>query len=209
MEPPLSRPENAKCRMQECKMQNAGMQNAKCKMQNAECKMRNAERRSEKAAAFPWNAAAQTVEKAICRARSKDFLACIKSPRQSFAARRRQNQLKSQNSGDRCLGILTAQPASVCALRMRRSGLHPLEKMLAFLRSVSRFLDTLRWPCRYGRATSFVTRRCRRSWTAPGRRDRPRHSPPTPGWASRSHGSSPPDRDNIFQTAPDTAGIPW
>ena len=35
-------------------------------------------------------------------------------------------------------------PAGVRALRVRRSGLHPIEKMLAFLRSVSRFLDTLR-----------------------------------------------------------------
>ena len=58
----------------------------------------------------------ETVERVICRARSKDFLACYKSPRQSFAACRRQNQLQSQNSGDRCLGILTAQPASVCAV---------------------------------------------------------------------------------------------
>ena len=47
------------------------------------------------------------------------------------------------------LGKNASQPASVRALRVRRSGLHPLEKMLAFLRSVSRFLDTL-GACRYG-----------------------------------------------------------
>ena len=51
---------------------------------------------------------------------------------------------KSVFSKDMSLGKNTAQPARVRALRVRRSGLHPLEKMLAFLRSVSRFLDTLR-----------------------------------------------------------------
>ena len=55
---------------------------------------------------------------------------------------------KSVFSKDMSLGKNTAQPARVRALRVRRSGLHPLEKMLAFLRSVSRFLDTL------GRAAS-------------------------------------------------------
>ena len=43
-----------------------------------------------------------------------------------------------------CLGKNPSQPASVRAERVRRSGLHPIEKMLAFLRSVSRFLDTLK-----------------------------------------------------------------
>jgi hypothetical protein len=38
------------------------------------------------------------------------------------------------------------QAASVRALASARSGLHLLEKMLAFLRSVSNFFDTLkRW----------------------------------------------------------------
>ncbi|MCI7472276.1 MAG: hypothetical protein MSB10_01165, partial [Clostridiales bacterium] len=41
-------------------------------------------------------------------------------------------------SKDMSLGKNTSQPASVRALRVRRSGLHSLEKMLAFLRSVSR-----------------------------------------------------------------------
>ena len=45
-----------------------------------------------------------------------------------------------------CLGKKPSQPASVRAERVRRSGLHPIEKMLAFLRSVSRFLDTLNGP---------------------------------------------------------------
>ena len=76
--------------------------------------------------------------------KTQNFSVYAKCPRQSFAARRRQNQFKSQNSGDMRLGILTSQPASVCALRMRRSGLHPLSKMQAFLRSVSSFLDTLK-----------------------------------------------------------------
>ena len=66
-----------------------------------------------------------------------------KSPRQSFAARRRQNKIESVFSGDMCLGKNPSQPASVRAERVRRSGLHPIEKMLAFLRSVSRFLDKL------------------------------------------------------------------
>lgn len=46
------------------------------------------------------------------------------------------------------LGKNTSQPASVRALRVRRSGLHLLEKMPAFLRSVSSFLDTLKPPRR-------------------------------------------------------------
>ena len=70
-----------------------------------------------------------------------------KSPRQSFAARRRQNKIESVFFGDMCLGKNPSQPASVRAERVRRSGLHPIEKMLAFLRSVSRFLDTLKSIC--------------------------------------------------------------
>ena len=46
-------------------------------------------------------------------------------------------------SGGVYVGKHSAQPTSVRALRVRRSGLHPLEKMLAFLRSVSKFFDTL------------------------------------------------------------------
>ena len=45
-------------------------------------------------------------------------------------------------SGGVYVGKHSAQPTSVRALRVRRSGLHPLEKMLAFLRSVSKFFDT-------------------------------------------------------------------
>ena len=46
-------------------------------------------------------------------------------------------------SGGVYVGKHSAQPTSVRALRVRRRGLHPLEKMLAFLRSVSKFFDTL------------------------------------------------------------------
>ena len=56
--------------------------------------------------------------------------------------------MKSVFSGDMCIGKNTSQPASVRALRVRRSGLHLLEKMPAFLRSVSSFLDTLKPPRR-------------------------------------------------------------
>ena len=47
-------------------------------------------------------------------------------------------------SGGVYVGKHTSQAASVRAKASARSGLHPLEKMLAFLRSVSRFFDTLK-----------------------------------------------------------------
>ena len=46
-------------------------------------------------------------------------------------------------SGGVYVGKHTPQAASVRAKASARSGLHPLEKMLAFLRSVSKFFDTL------------------------------------------------------------------
>ena len=46
-------------------------------------------------------------------------------------------------SGGVYVGKHTSQDASVRAKASARSGLHPLEKMLAFLRSVSKFFDTL------------------------------------------------------------------
>ena len=56
-------------------------------------------------------------------------------------------------SGGVYVGKHTPQAASVRAKASARRGLHPLEKMLAFLRSVSKFFDTLtrppancRWP---------------------------------------------------------------
>ena len=47
-------------------------------------------------------------------------------------------------SGGVYVGKHTFQAASVRAKASARRGLHPLEKMLAFLRSVSKFFDTLR-----------------------------------------------------------------
>ena len=47
-------------------------------------------------------------------------------------------------SGGVYVGKHTPQAASVRAKASARSGLHPLEKMLAFLRSVSKFFDTLK-----------------------------------------------------------------
>ena len=47
-------------------------------------------------------------------------------------------------SGGVYVGKHTSQDASVRAKASARSGLHPLEKMLAFLRSVSKFFDTLK-----------------------------------------------------------------
>ena len=47
-------------------------------------------------------------------------------------------------SGGVYVGKHTSQATSVRAKASARSGLHPLEKMLAFLRSVSKFFDTLR-----------------------------------------------------------------
>ena len=47
-------------------------------------------------------------------------------------------------SGGVYVGKHTSQDASVRAKASARSGLHPLEKMLAFLRSVSKFFDRLR-----------------------------------------------------------------
>ena len=46
-------------------------------------------------------------------------------------------------SGGVYVGKHTHQAASVRAKASARSGLHPLKKMLAFLRSVSKFFDTL------------------------------------------------------------------
>ena len=46
-------------------------------------------------------------------------------------------------SGGVYVGKHTSQEASVRAKASARRGLHPLEKMLAFLRSVSKFFDTL------------------------------------------------------------------
>ena len=46
-------------------------------------------------------------------------------------------------SGGVYVGKHTPQAASVRAKASARSGLHPLEKMLAFSRSVSKFFDTL------------------------------------------------------------------
>ena len=51
-------------------------------------------------------------------------------------------------SGGVYVGKHTSQATSVRAKASARSGLHPLEKMLAFLRSVSKFFDTLgELPC--------------------------------------------------------------
>ena len=47
-------------------------------------------------------------------------------------------------SGGVYVGKHTSQAASVRAKASARRGLHPLEKMLAFLRSVSKFFDTLK-----------------------------------------------------------------
>ena len=49
-------------------------------------------------------------------------------------------------SGGVYVGKHTSQAASVRAKASARRGLHPLSKMLAFLRSVSKFFDTLRAP---------------------------------------------------------------
>ena len=49
-------------------------------------------------------------------------------------------------SGGVYVGKHTSQAASVRAKASARRGLHHLEKMLAFLRSVSKFFDTLNTP---------------------------------------------------------------
>ena len=49
-------------------------------------------------------------------------------------------------SGGVYVGKHTCQATSVRAKASARSGLHPLSKMLAFLRSVSKFFDTLAGP---------------------------------------------------------------
>ena len=49
-------------------------------------------------------------------------------------------------SGGVYVGKHTFQATSVRAKASARGGLHPLEKMLAFLRSVSKFFDTLKAP---------------------------------------------------------------
>ena len=69
-----------------------------------------------------------------------------KSPRQSFAARRRRHQAKICFFRGR-------------AKRVRCSGLQPLSKLLAFLRSVSSFLDTLIHITKYYRACFCVVKR--------------------------------------------------
>ena len=46
-------------------------------------------------------------------------------------------------SGGMYVGKHTSQATSVRAKASARSGLHPLEKMLAFLRSMSKFFDML------------------------------------------------------------------
>ena len=82
-----------------------------------------------------------------------------KSPRQSFAARRRRNQAKICFFRGHVPRKNSSQPANVRAKRVRCSGLHPLSKMLAFLRSVSSFLDTLIHITKYYRACFCVVKR--------------------------------------------------
>ena len=63
-------------------------------------------------------------------------------------------------SGGVYVGKHTPQAASVRAKASARSGLHPLEKMLAFLRSVSKFFDTLKTACAVtGTGGFFITQR--------------------------------------------------
>ena len=62
-------------------------------------------------------------------------------------------------SGGVYVGKHTPQAASVRAKASARSGLHPLEKMLAFLRSVSKFFDTLKSGAAYAAPDFFSSRR--------------------------------------------------
>ena len=65
-----------------------------------------------------------------------------------------------------------------------------------------------RWIAGFRSEFPLVTFRSRRSSRARGPRGRKRGSPPSPGSASRSLRSSPPDRDSAFQRCPGTAGSP-
>ena len=51
--------------------------------------------------------------------------------------------------------------------------------------------------------------RCLRSLLRPARKGRKPGSPPSPGWASRSRGSSRPGRGKRIQIVPGKEGIPW
>ena len=63
---------------------------------------------------------------------------------QSFAARGRRNQVRSEKSEDMCLGFFSAQTLECANEVSARESLYPHSKMPAFLRSVSNFFDTLR-----------------------------------------------------------------
>src|SRR5699024_10859984 len=62
---------------------------------------------------------------------------------QSSVVRGRRKKVKSVFSGDMCVGKNTAQPASVRAKRVRRSGLQPFEHVLARAREPVDFVDRL------------------------------------------------------------------
>ena len=72
---------------------------------------------------------------------------CVRSrarASQSSVVGRRRKEVKSVFSGDMCVGKNTAQPASVRAKRVRRSGLQPFEHVLARAREPVDFVDRLR-----------------------------------------------------------------
>ena len=72
---------------------------------------------------------------------------CVRSrarASQSSVVRRRRKEVKSVFSGDMCVGKNTAQPASVRAKRVRRSGLQPFEHVLARAREPVDFVDRLK-----------------------------------------------------------------
>ena len=91
----------------------------------------------------------------------------LESPRQSFAARRRRNQVKICFSGDMCVGKNTAQTANVRAQRVRCSGLHLFEHVPARARESVDFVDRLKARCS-GRAPGAPCRSRRADRPGPG-----------------------------------------
>ena len=132
---------------------------------------------------FP-QCAFQSVEKGKCHARFQDILV---GKRPSAEFRRPQAakfKSKSVFSGDMCLGKNTAQPTSVRALRVRRSGLQPFEHVLARAREPVDFIDRLTFPPVGGR----------NYWAAAGR--------PYKSGAALAEGRIPSARPQTRETAP-------
>ena len=105
----------------------------------------------------PMDSARSRVEQSRGNA-EKDVSCKSESPRQSFAARRRRKKFEFVFSKDMCLGKNTTQSASVRALRVRRSGLHPSLKNACIFEK--KIMEGYRCPpgccrCRAGRIRRY------------------------------------------------------